>query len=221
LPPPGYPLPVHAPPRGNPPPPAYPTPGYPAPGHPSVGYAPPGYAPLRGNPPPPSYPADGSYGYPGLQPPLGMPGRPASMGARFGGLLIDTLVVSVLSVAIDAPLGLISRRSTQCDLQGHCSGFFLVVSWPGVLIALALGVVYSAIFVGLTTQTLGHRVAGIKVVNAATGARIGPGYAALRWLVMVLGGAIFTIGYWSPFFDDQRRRGWHDQASRSIAIAAR
>ena len=41
---------------------------------------------------------------------------------------------------------------------------------------------------------------------------------ALRWLVMSITGAICTLGYWSPFFDKERRRGWHDKASNAMAV---
>ena len=87
--------------------------------------------------------------------------------------------------------------------------------------ALILGIAYSAYFVGTKTQTLGHRAVGIRVVDANTGGPIGPGRGALRWLVMSVTGAICTIGYWSPFFDSQRRQGWHDKASNAVAIPAK
>jgi hypothetical protein len=51
-------------------------------------------------------------------------------------------------------------------------------------------------------------------------APIGFGRALLRWLVLTVTGALCTLGYWSPFFDDNRR-GWHDKASRAIAINSR
>ena len=37
---------------------------------------------------------------------------------------------------------------------------------------------------------------------------------------MSITGAICTLGYWSPFFDKERRRGWHDKASNAMAIKA-
>jgi uncharacterized RDD family membrane protein YckC len=70
-------------------------------------------------------------------------------------------------------------------------------------------------------QTLGHRAAGIRVVDLATGALIGPGRAAVRWLVLGVTGAVCTLGYWSPFFDSERRQGWHDKASRSVVVPSR
>lgn len=36
-----------------------------------------------------------------------------------------------------------------------------------------------------------------------------------------LSGAICMLGYWSPFFDGEHRRRWHDKASNAIAITVR
>jgi uncharacterized RDD family membrane protein YckC len=143
------------------------------------------------------------------------------MGARFGGLVLDTLVLAVPTLLLAIPLGAF-RRHTSCDEFGTCTrslhvGTNLLVD----LMALAIGIAYSAYFVGMRTQTLGQRAAGIRVVDAQTGAPVGPGRGALRWLVMSITGAICTLGYWSPFFDSYRRQGWHDKAASSVVIPAR
>jgi hypothetical protein len=38
---------------------------------------------------------------------------------------------------------------------------------------------------------------------------------------MVITGAICTLGYWSPFFDAERRQGWHDKAAGSVVVPTR
>jgi uncharacterized RDD family membrane protein YckC len=141
------------------------------------------------------------------------------MRARLGGLLIDGIVVGGASGIIAGFLGVLSQPSTPCNPQGSC-GLNTSAILAGNFLTLVISLAYSAYFVGVTTQSLGHRVAGIRIVNVDTGAPIGPGWGALRWLVLTLTGALCTLGYWSPYFDD-RRRGWHDQATNSIAIAAR
>jgi uncharacterized RDD family membrane protein YckC len=124
-------------------------------------------------------------------------------------------------VIIGALTGAFDTQQT-CDSFGNCnSGFEFNTTWTVDLVALIIGMAYAAYFIGMRTQTLGHRVAGIRVVDVATGGPIGPGRAALRWLVMVVTGALCTIGYWSPFFDSQRRQGWHDKAANSVAIPAK
>lgn len=209
-------------------------PGYGAPayGPPQPGYPPmpPGYPPLPGYgqasyvqyPAPPMPPGGyaAGYGYP-MQPAPVPGGRLASMGARFGGLVIDSILVAIPTVIVGAFTGAFQSSKT-CDAYGDCTtnGSFHLNA-VATVVGLLVGIAYSAFFVGMQGQTLGHRAAGIRVVDARTGQLIGPGRAALRWFVMVLTGAICTLGYWSPFFDSQRRQGWHDQASRSVAIPAR
>jgi uncharacterized RDD family membrane protein YckC len=160
------------------------------------------------------------YGY--GPPPAPVPGgRKAGMGARFGGLVLDSIIIAVPAVIIAALFGSF-RSNKTCDAAGNCtSSVQFSGTWALDLIALALGIAYSAYFVGTKGQTPGHRAAGIRVVDVNTGGLIGPARAALRWLVMAVTGAICTLGYWSPFFDSQRRQGWHDKASNSVVIPAK
>ncbi len=203
--------------------PQYGQPQYGQPQYGQPAYGQPGYPPGYGQPPygPPEYPPPGysPYGY--GEPPAPVPGgRRAGMGARFAGLLIDVLVLAVPVVIIGALTGAFHTGQT-CDALGNCTSGFRFRPGVGVdLLGLALGMGYSAWLVGTTGQSLGHRVAGIRVVDVESGALIGPVRGALRWLVLSLTGAICTLGYWSPFFDSQRRQGWHDLATRSVAIPA-
>ena len=166
-------------------------------------------------PPPPGY----GYGYPQAAVPGG---RIAGMGARFGGLLLDGVILAVPAVIIGAATGAFHSKRT-CDAFGTCTqSYNFSAGWIVDVVALALGIVYSALLVGLTGQTIGHRAAGIRVVDLNTGGLIGPGRAALRWLVMSLTGAICTLGYWSPFMDGSgRRQGWHDKSANSVVIPSR
>jgi hypothetical protein len=164
-------------------------------------------------------PPAGQYGY---QQPAPVPGgRLAGMGARLGGLIIDWIIVGVPSALLGIAFGAY-HKTTTCDAYGEChSGVQFTSTLSVDLIGLVLGLAYSAYFVGMTGQTIGHRAVGIKIVDARSGGLIGPGRGALRWLVMSVTGAICTLGYWSPFFDSQRRQGWHDKATNSVAIPSR
>ena len=191
-------------------------PGYPT--YPPPGYQQPGYPPQPPQYGPPGYP--GGYGF--RPPPAPVPGgRLAGMGARFGGLVVDAIVLAVPFLIIAAYAGAF-HRTTTCDVvRGTCTRGIDVVSTLGLdFVGLLVGVAYSALLVGLQGQTVGHRVAGIRVVDATTGGVIGPGRAALRWLVMGVTGAFCTLGYWSPFFDSARRQGWHDKSVNSVVIPA-
>ena len=166
--------------------------------------------------PPPGY----GYGY--GQPPAPVPGgRLAGMGARFGGLVIDTLILAVPTVIIGLIFGGFHSQRT-CDAFGDCtSSYNFSVSLPMDFVAFLLSLAYVAYFVGVKTQTPGHRAAGIRVVDVETGAAIGPGRAMLRQFVLGITGAICTLGYWSPFFDSTRRQGWHDKSARAVVIPSK
>lgn len=182
---------------------------------PAPQYGAPGYGQAPGYP---AAPPAGQYGYGGGAPVPG--GRLAGMGARFGGLVVDTIIVAIPTVLVGALAGGFKSKKTCTD--GVCTtSFNFSASLLVDLVALVIGIAYAAYFIGVTGQTIGHRVAGIKVVDPQSGGVIGAGRAALRWFVMGLTGAICTLGYWSPFFDSQRRQGWHDKAANSVVIPAR
>jgi uncharacterized RDD family membrane protein YckC len=144
-------------------------------------------------------------------------GRKASMGARLGGLVVDAIVTGV-PVGIIGAAGGAFHRNQSCDAFGNnCTTEIHPIWWLYILGAV-VGLAYAAYFVGVTTRTIGHRAAGIRVVDLNTGGPIGPGRAILRWFVLTATGLVCTLGYWSPFFDSQRRQGWHDKASNSVVI---
>jgi uncharacterized RDD family membrane protein YckC len=182
-------------------------------------YGQPGYG--YGYPAAPTPPPGSPYGYPAPGAPV-PGGRLASMGARFGGLVVDSIVIAVPSVILGAIFGAFDTHRSCNSITGTCTNEFSVSTslWFDLL-TLVIGIAYAALLIGLQGQTLGHRAAGIKVVDVNTGGLIGPARAGLRWLVMSLTGAICTLGYWSPFFDSQRRQGWHDKAASSVVIPAR
>ena len=210
------PPPAYGQPSYPPPPPAYGQPSYPPPGQSPY---PPG-APYGGYPaaPPTGYGYGYGYGYP-VPPVPG--GQLAGMGARLGGLVLDAVILGIPLLVIAAVAGAFKTKQS-CDAFGSCTTSFDASSaWIVDLLGLALGLAYSALLVGLQGQTIGHRAAGIRVVDVNTGGLIGPGRAAGRWFVLSVTGAICTLGYWSPFFDSTRRQGWHDKAVSSVVIPNR
>jgi uncharacterized RDD family membrane protein YckC len=160
------------------------------------------------------------YGY--AAPPAPVPGgRLAGMGARLGGLVLDSIIIAIPTIILGALFGGF-HSSRSCDAFGSCTNSYnFSTSLTVDLVALILSLGYVAYFVGVKTQTPGHRAAGIRVVDVNTGAPIGPGRAMLRQFVLGITGAICTIGYWSPFFDNTRRQGWHDKASTAVVIPSK
>lgn len=222
--PPGYGPPGYGPPGPAP----YPQPGYgqvpPAPGYGPPGYGPPGYGspgypspyPPGAGPPAPPYPPYPPYAGYGWAPVPG--GRLASMWARLGGYLLDGLILAAPVVLLSAFVGGFHVNTTctgnSCTTHTNLGVAFVLQEAFGV----ALNLAYFGYFIGMRGQTLGQRAARIRVVDVNTGALIGPGRAMLRWFVLLVTGAICTLGYWSPFFDSVRRQGWHDKAASSVVI---
>jgi uncharacterized RDD family membrane protein YckC len=202
-------------PFAGPPPGAYPPP-------PGYGYPPPGF----GYPPPPppgyGYPPPYSFG----EPPAPVPGgRKAGMGPRLGGFVIDLIITTVISVLLGAFLHVLFGSAltlhfvtlTKPDGSTQTFTFSPFSSLTSWVVAL----VYFGCFVGLRGATPGHLVAGLRVVDVNTGQYIGFWRAMLRALVLLVTGAICTLGYWSPFFDSTRRQGWHDMSARAVVIPSR
>ena len=65
----------------------------------------------------------------------------------------------------------------------------------------------------------GQRVLGMRVVDANSGAPIGFGKAALRWLGLVISFAVCFIGViWVAF--DGRKQGWMDKIGGTVVVRA-
>jgi uncharacterized RDD family membrane protein YckC len=123
-------------------------------------------------------------------------GQPASFWRRFGGALIDGLVVGVVNGILRALFG------------NAGEGLGLLVS---------LG--YFTYFHGKTGQTPGNAVLGIKVVDVRDrpGQPIGYGRAALRWLVSLVSALVFLLGYLWMIWDSNKQT-WHDKAAGSVPV---
>ncbi|MDP9116102.1 MAG: RDD family protein, partial [Actinomycetota bacterium] len=187
------------PPYGQQPPPYGQQPGY-GQQPPPYGQQPPQHGGYQGGAMPPPGgampPPGGGYGY-GAAPAPVPGGRKASMGARFGGLIIDGIIVGIPAVIIGALFGAF-RSTTTCDAFGNCTrgvgtnGGGTVALY---LASLVIGLAYVAYFVGVKTQSVGHRVVGVRVVDVNTGTPIGPGRAIGRQIVLSLSGLLCFVGY--------------------------
>ncbi len=121
----------------------------------------------------------------------------AGFGARFAGSLVDTVVLYLLAI----------------PLAGV--GFVL-----GAAFRLALGVAYFVWFEGGPSgQTLGKRLAGIRVADATTGGPIGRGRALIRHIGRWVSLIAFGMGYLWMLWDPERQT-WHDKMAGSIVVRA-
>lgn len=116
---------------------------------------------------------------------------------RFAAALIDTVIVSIISGAIN----------------------WLMRYGGGEVFGILVPLLYYWLFTGLRGQTPGKMALGIKVVNAQ-GNRPGLGYAALR---EILGKLISTIVLCIGFFWiawDKNKQGWHDWIAGTYVVKA-
>ena len=190
----------------NPPPPPPPG-GYSPPPPPPGGYSPP---PPLGQPA--GYPAPQSYGY---APQVTYGG----FWIRFVAYIIDAIIIFVPVVIIGVVVGLVtggaivSMGSTSDNTVAAAStGAQLLVQ----IIAFVITVGYFVYFWGIGS-TLGMRVFHLRVADANTGAPIGFGRAALRYVGLVISTFVCYIGLiWAAF--DGRKQGWHDKIASSVVL---
>jgi uncharacterized RDD family membrane protein YckC len=208
-------------------------PGYPPPPNPgqqTPGYGQPGAAGLQ-------YRAGGIYAE---IPSLGLV-PVGSMGNRFLARLVDGLVVGLPLAIIYGIISSISTASAVKKAQEAVqngadpnvvsssvfSGLIGTFALLGLL-SLVLTAGYEISMIALRGATLGKQVAGLRVVSEATGQAPGWGSAFGRWgtmfgpmIVPCLGPLITLLVEISPFFDEQRRQGWHDRAAHTVVISTR
>jgi uncharacterized RDD family membrane protein YckC len=133
--------------------------------------------------------------------------RPASFAERVEAAAIDVLVLgAVWSVVV-----YFAGRAARAELAA------LLPTWPYLATFLAfLGLAYAAAFTGLTGQTLGKMMLGLRVVDGS-GRRPGPPRAALRAVVAVVGIAALGLGAFAILLDPARR-ALHDRLLRTRVV---
>jgi uncharacterized RDD family membrane protein YckC len=175
-------------------------------------------------PPPPAYPVAYSGGPPHAGPAPGI--GYAGFWIRFVAALIDGIIIGVPLVIIFFVLeGSTLKTYADClnnavstgTYAGACSSPFLGSIAPFELLGFGVEGLY---FVGLWSQlggTLGQRMLGLHVVDAATGKHIGVGRAIGRFIGYLISSAVFSIGLiWAAF--DPRKQGWHDKMASTFVV---
>lgn len=155
-------------------------------------------------PPPPPAP-----GYQYSAPAPGPSGPPqealAGFWIRFGGVIIDTILISIVVLLIESLLG-IDRDLT--DPPGPAS------SWVQFIVAGAYFTYFHATAAG---QTVGNRAVGIRVLDAESGGSITYARAFIRFLVSIVSGFVLLLGYlWMLW--DSRNQTWHDKVANSLVV---
>jgi uncharacterized RDD family membrane protein YckC len=137
----------------------------------------------------------------------------ASWGQRFGGYIIDALILAVPSL-----LGTIISAATSSDGSPTAAGTMISVLFSLVSFGLA---VYNRWYLGGTTgQTWGRRALNIRLVSAQTGQPIGMGMAFVRDLCHFVDSIICYIGWLFPLWD-QRKQTIADKIVNTVVVPAR
>ncbi|MGD0247590.1 MAG: RDD family protein [Candidatus Limnocylindrales bacterium] len=141
-----------------------------------------------------------------------MPGvRWAGVGARFGALVLDFIVLVgalfVLSIGLSA-----MSSSAQRDPQAATA--IGIVWWLLVLMYHpACWYVFGA--------SAGQKALGMRVARASDGQALGIGGVLARYLVFSVVTALVPLGIVSAIMTskDPYKRAWHDQVARSVVVA--
>jgi uncharacterized RDD family membrane protein YckC len=120
----------------------------------------------------------------------------ARFGQRVGAYLIDIVLVNFVVFVLS----------------------FLVQAAAGLLLSLAVGLGYFAVFEGSGSgQTVGKRLLGIRVVDFESGTPITYGRAFVRAAGRYLSGLVFLLGYlWMLW--DRDAQTWHDKFAATTVV---
>jgi len=135
------------------------------------------------------------------------PERPAQAGERAQAALVDTVLILGLWTIVVYFAG----RAARVGLVG------LRPTWPYLCGYLAfLGLAYAACFTGVTGQTLGKMLTGLRVVSVS-GRPPGFPRAFFRAALGSLG-VLLALGGILPLFFDPARRGLHDRLLKTRVV---
>jgi uncharacterized RDD family membrane protein YckC len=144
-------------------------------------------------------------------PAVSAPPREALAGfwSRLGAAFLDWLLVGILAAAVGALFGVEAPGPTAAN-----GSDFQPAPGPFVLVALVYFTYFHATSAG---QSIGNRILGIRVLDAATGRSLPYARAFVRALVSNLSALALFLGYfwmlWEP-----RKRTWHDIVADSLVV---
>ena len=131
---------------------------------------------------------------------------------RLGARILDFIVVAVIGVVLVIVFGGVDDSGTG--------------TFASLLLGLVIGIGYEVSQVAVWGQTIGKRMAGIKVINAAHGGVPGWGKATGRWaipglvaLIPIIGPLLSLLCYLSLTWD-RVYQGWHDKVAGTLVIKA-
>ena len=141
----------------------------------------------------------------------------AGPAARLGARVLD-IIILVLAAFIITPIFFGSLFDAGGSFESSLLGWALLM--------VTTSFAYEVIQIAVWGQTLGKRVTGVRVVNAAHGGLPGWGKAIGRWgvpsiisLIPFVGWILSILCYVSLTWD-RVYQGWHDKAAGTLVIKA-
>ncbi|MBN2569223.1 MAG: RDD family protein [Deltaproteobacteria bacterium] len=119
---------------------------------------------------------------------------------------IDQMILQIVSLIVYY-LGS-KIMATDYGLIDFSSPLSFTLLWSYYGISLMLDMVYFTYFHGMTGQTPGKRLIGLRVIQKS-GASMTLGIAFLRWVGYLISKIFLYLGFiWVAF--NREKRGWHD-----------
>jgi len=150
----------------------------------------------------------------------------AGFWIRFLAYFVDSLILAVPLFGIGAAIAIPSIGTVHCTVvqtqfgqNVTCTGLGgITAAWT--VLGLAWLVVSAVYFVVCWTRwghSLGQRLCGLRVVDAANGERISTGRAIGRYVGILVSSWVLYIGLiWAAF--DPRKQGWHDKMASTFVV---
>lgn len=129
------------------------------------------------------------------------PGALAGFWIRFGAAILDGILLGIIGGVLTFPFG--DSSSSSSLLQG-----IIAVVYFTFLHSTKAG------------QTVGMRVCGLRIVDAATGGQVEPSKAIGRWLMSYVSAIPIGLGYLWMLWDDKNQT-WHDKVASTLVVYSR
>lgn len=146
----------------------------------------------------------------------------AGIGARFGAILLDGLLPSLITIpaAITGYIMLSSLTASPPSLPGESMQTFAIfmLLLTGLAFQSYAALVFALWAYGLTP---GKWILGLQVVKVDTGVPAGFWRMALRQIIGQWAAAILCyLGFiWALF--DANKQGWHDKIAKTLVVRTR
>lgn len=136
----------------------------------------------------------------------------AGFWLRAGAYLIDAMLIALVVALPAGVIAAFAALALRLDAEETANAWDTAQSW----LSLPIGVAYFSLSIGRWGQTLGKRVARVKVVGV-DGGRVSYPRALLRWLGYQVSALLLGIGFLMIGWD-RDKQGLHDKMARTCVI---